>query len=117
MATSAPLATSARPALARPPRSRSVANGGGIQKWTFNGTTWILGATFSAVTSGTATGYRGLTGVMLNGQVTLVGTTTEAVSNRVVVFVDTGSGSPTGALIATSPATANYRGVALQPHD
>jgi hypothetical protein len=96
---------------------RSVANGGGIQKWTFDGTTWTLGTTFSAVSSGTAVGYRGLTGVVLNGQVTLVGTTTEAVSNRVVVFVDPGSGSPTGTVIATSPSTGNYRGVALQPHD
>jgi hypothetical protein len=96
---------------------RTVASGGGIQKWTFNGATWTLAATFSAVNSGTATGYRGLAGAVLNGQVTLVGTTTEATANRVVVFVDPGSGSPTGTVIATSPPTANYRGVALQPHN
>lgn len=96
---------------------RAVTGGGGIQKWTFNGTTWTLVGTFSAVSSGTATGYRGLTGTLLNGQPTLVGTTTEATANRVVVFVDTGSGSPTGTVIATSPSTANYRGVVLQPHN
>jgi hypothetical protein len=74
--------------------NRSVASGGGIQKWTFNGSIWSLSATFSGVSSGSAVGYHGVAGTILNGNVVLMGTTNEATGNRVVVFIDTGSGMP-----------------------
>jgi hypothetical protein len=96
---------------------RAPGSGGGIQKWELVGGTWVLDYTLSALNSGsgTATGYRGLAGTILNGQVTLVATTTDTTGNRVVVFVDTGSGS-LGTTIGTSSASSNYRGVALSPH-
>jgi hypothetical protein len=91
---------------------RASASGGGIQKWTFNGTTWTLGITLTAGT----TGFRGLAGVVTGANVTLIATTTAATANTVVAFVDDGSAAPAGTVIATAPALTVYRGIAFAPH-
>jgi hypothetical protein len=91
---------------------RAVASGGGIQKWTFDGTTWTLASTFN---SGLATGTRGLTGFVTGANVTLVATTAEASQNKLVVVVDDGSASPAAAVVATAGANTVFRGVALSP--
>jgi hypothetical protein len=103
---------------------RAVASGGGLQKWTFDGTTWALAATSSAVSGGTATGFRGLAGVASGGSVTLFATSSvegaNGTQNRLVKFVDAvpfgaSSSALTGTSIATAPANTAFRGVALSP--
>ena len=90
------------------------ANDQGIQKWTLSGGTWGRDTSF-AVTP--AIGYRGLAAlVTANDVVTLVATTAEATNNRIYVFVDSGSGSPTSTLMGTSATNTLYRGVAFSPH-
>jgi hypothetical protein len=90
---------------------RAVASGGGIQKWTSNGTTWALGPTFAQGTSG----FRGLAGVVTGANVTLIATTAGASANAVVAFVDDGVTTPVGTVLATAPANTAYRGIAFTP--
>lgn len=85
---------------------------GGIQKYTLAGGTWTLQSTFNA---GITTGVRGLTGVVTGANVTLIATTTETSQNKVVVFVDDGSASPTATVVATAGMNTVFRGVALTP--
>jgi hypothetical protein len=93
---------------------RTVAGGGGIQKWTYNGTTWTLVTTFNADAT---THFRGVAGrVLAGGAVELYVTTTEASANRLMEMVDDGT-SPSTIFItmATAPANTLYRGVAFSP--
>jgi len=89
---------------------RAVASGGGIQKWSWNGTTWSLTKTF---TSGITTGVRGLAAEVVAGKVVVYATTTEATQNKLVKLVDDGSASPTIATLSTAAANTAYRGVAM----
>ena len=84
--------------------------GGGIQKWTFDGTTWNLAYTLSP---GSTTGIRHLLAIEAPAGVVLVGGTTDSYNSIVRVF-DTGDGSAITTLV---PAGTNiaYRGVALPP--
>ncbi len=92
---------------------RSTASGGGIQKWTNNGTTWTLAATFN---TGFPTGVRGLAAFATGTTVTLFATTTESSANELVSIVDDGTTPPASAtLLATAGANTAYRGVALSP--
>jgi len=95
----------------------TVANGGGIQKWTLSGGTWMKGITMLDP-GAVPVGFRGLLGTVTGTtgtDITLVAVTSEPVANRIVKFVDTGSGTPTGTLISTAGANTAYRGVALAP--
>jgi hypothetical protein len=87
----------------------------GIEKWTLaqGATSWARVATFNL---SPAVDFKGVAGLVTGNNVTLIGTTDEGTSSRIVVFVDTGTGSPTGSVIATSAAGQIYRGVALSPH-
>jgi len=85
---------------------------GGIQKWTFDGTTWTLVHTFA---SGLTNAVRGLTGFVSGSNVVLVVTTNEATANNLMMLVDDGSASPTATLITTAPTGTQFRGVALAP--
>ncbi|MFM8401106.1 MAG: hypothetical protein ACKOAH_25050, partial [Pirellula sp.] len=98
---------------------RTVA-GGGLQKWTFNGTSWssswallVNGSNALSVTAGSGfAGMRGLTGSFSNGTATLYATTTEASNNRLISIVDTGASTPTSATqLATAGANYVFRGV------
>ena len=89
---------------------RSPPNGG-IQKWTFDGTTWTLATTLNAGSSGA----RGLTAFVTGANVTLVATTGEATQNHLVALVDDGSASPQLATVATASANTMFHGVALAP--
>lgn len=93
-------------------KASGAAMPGGIQKYTLVGGAWTLQGTFNA---GITTGLRGLTGLVTGATVTLIATTTGASQNHVVVFVDDGSMSPTGTLIATAGVNSVFRGVALTP--
>ena len=90
---------------------RIASSGGGIQKWTFNGTTWSLANT---LTLGT-TGFRGLAGVVTGANVTLLATSTLNSANTLVRFIDDGSAAPVGTVIATAPTNTVYRGIAFAP--
>ncbi|HEU4326790.1 MAG TPA: CARDB domain-containing protein [Roseiflexaceae bacterium] len=89
---------------------RSIASGGGLQKWTFNGSTWTLAYTLS---SGLAGGLRGLTGISGANPV-LYATTADASANKLVTITDTGAGAAFTTL-ATAPTNTIFRGVALAP--
>ncbi len=89
----------------------SVAAGGGIQKWTFDGSIWYLTTTF---TDGLGTaGVRGLAAEAQGANIVLYATTTEPTGNRLVRVVDDDSASPAATVIATAAANTVYRGVAL----
>jgi len=89
---------------------RTVANGGGIQKWSWNGTTWSLAKTF---TSGITTGVRGLAAEVVAGKVIIYATTTETTQNKLVKLVDDGSASPAITTLSTAAVNTVYRGVAM----
>lgn len=92
---------------------RALASGGGISKWTFNGTTWSASA--ATFNMGLTTGVRGLTAFPTGNTVTIVATTTETSQNKIFVIVDDGTMNPTGTLVATAPQFEVFRGVALSP--
>jgi len=91
----------------------SQANGGGIQKWVFDGSTWSKIATF---TNGTSTGFRGVMAVPDGANVIVLGTTSGTSANLVLKYVDDGvNTAPTGAVLATAPGGTIFRGIALAP--
>ena len=87
----------------------------GIEKWTLaqGATSWSRVATFNLTP---AVDFKGVAGLVTGNNITLIGTTDEGTSSRIVVFVDTGATSATGSVIGTSTAGHIYRGVALSPH-
>jgi len=89
---------------------RAIASGGGIQRWSWNGTTWSLTKTF---TNGITTGVRGLAAEVVAGKVVVYATTTEATQNKLVKLVDDGSASPAITTLSTAAANTVYRGVAM----
>jgi len=93
--------------------------GGGLQKWTFNGTSWsnswallVNASNTLSPTAGTGfAGLRGLTGSYAGGTATLFATTTETSNNRLISIIDAGS-TPTAATgVATAGANYVFRGV------
>ena len=94
----------------------SDGSGGGVQKWTFDGSSWTRVATFSTVNaSPTSAAFRGLAGIVTGANVSIVASTAEADANRLVVFIDDGSASPVGQVIAKAAANTAFRGIALSP--
>lgn len=93
--------------------------GGGLQKWTFNGTSWssawalLVNASnnLSATSGAGFAGLRGLTGSYAGGTATLFATTTETSNNRLISIIDAGT-TPTAAMgVATAGANYVFRGV------
>ena len=87
--------------------------GAGVQKWTFDGSIWTQVDTLNL---SVPVGFRGLAGFASGGTVTLMASTAETGSDRLVVFVDDGVSTPTATAVATSPANTVFRGVAPSPH-
>lgn len=96
--------------------------GGGLQKWTFNGTAWVnsYSLLFNAATSGlTGTagsgivGIRGLTGGYddTTGAFTLFATTADASNNKIVSVVDNGTAPTTFTTLASAGANFAFRGI------
>lgn len=85
---------------------RTIANGGGIQKWALVAGTWVLQYTLS---SGTTSGCRGLTGFVQNGVTTLWATVASS-PTQVVSIVDAGPGSVATPVAAAAANTA-FRGI------
>ncbi len=91
---------------------RSIASGGGVQRWTYSGTTWTLGATFNV---GITSGARGLT-AWPDGPDMVIAAVTAENPSRVVLFRDRPGMPTTAALpIATAPTNTQFRGVVLAP--
>ncbi len=93
----------------------SAANGGGIQKWTFDGTTWTLA--YTLLNNGTATtGTRGLAGTVDgSGNAVLFATTSiSSTANTLIEVIDTGANA-TATLLATAPTGDAFRGVEFLP--
>jgi hypothetical protein len=86
---------------------------GGIEKWSYNGTTWVR------VGIAAAAGVRGLTGVVSNGSVTLYGATGSPNPGTLYLFTDSagagGAISGTATVLATVATNEDFRGVALVP--
>lgn len=87
--------------------------GGGIRKLSFDGTSWIARGIIAGV-------FRGLTGSIQAGNVTLYVTSTVAAQNVLQSYTDTAAfnaniAGGTLATIATSPAATAFRGVAFVP--
>ncbi len=87
--------------------------GGGIQKWTFSGSTWSLAYTLLNNGS-TTTSTRGLAVDWSGANPVIYATTTATSANNLIKVVDTGSGS-TATTIATAPTFTVYRGVDFTP--
>lgn len=90
---------------------RTIANGGGIQRWVYNGSTWTNEATFGDGTSG----VRGLAATIEGNGVRIIATTAEASANRVLSIYDEPGVAPTIVAIATAPTNTLYRGIAFAP--
>jgi hypothetical protein len=86
---------------------RTIANGGGIQKWTQTADVWSLAYTLN-VDAGN--GVRGLTGTLVDGQTVLYATTAQNSANRILTVTDLGAGSPM-TLLATAPTSTVFRGL------
>ena len=88
----------------------SVATGGGIQKWTFDGiSSWSHQYT---LTNGPC---RGLTGTVDgNGNAVLYATPAANSANTLITMTDTGSNAPV-TILATAPTNTVFRGVAFAP--
>jgi len=88
----------------------SAANGGGIQKWEFDGNTWSL--QYILLNTGTTTtAVRGLIGVADGANVNLFATT----GSSLIGIVDTGVNTSTFATIASAGANYAFRGIAFTP--
>jgi hypothetical protein len=92
---------------------RSVATGGGIQKWTLSGSTWSLAYTLGTGT-GSTVGARGLAVDFSGANPVLFATTAETSLDRLITITDAGSGSAATTL-ATAPANEIFRGVDFVP--
>jgi hypothetical protein len=93
---------------------RTVASGGGIQKWTYNGTIWTLSTTFN---NGLTAGMRGLTARLVGTSVELFGTTADNTLNKLVRVLDDGTASPAFTTLATAGTNTAFRGVAFAPEN
>jgi hypothetical protein len=90
---------------------RTIANGGGIQRWVYDGFSWTNDVTFGDGTSG----VRGLAARIEGTGVRIIATTSEAPTNRILSIFDEPGFSPTIIPIASSPTNTVYRGVAFAP--
>ncbi len=91
---------------------RSIANGGGIQKWINTAGTWTLAYTLS---TGTTSGAFGVVADFSGTNPKVYATTAQSGSNRLIAIHDIGINS-TATVLATAPSSnANFRGLAFSP--
>jgi hypothetical protein len=89
--------------------------GGGITKWTFNGTTWSAAYLLS---NGLTAGCRGVTGKVVGGVATLYVVSADGVTstsgNKIMTVTDTDA-SASFSTILTAPGNTVFRGVDFAP--
>jgi hypothetical protein len=111
--------------------SGTETNGGGLYKWTFDGTNWnqvttwrvtdgTFGADAGANLSGNAIGFRGLAGFATGNQVTLMATSGNVNGNpdSLVLLMQENASSttaPVPTMFAPTSPTQVLRGVAITP--
>lgn len=99
---------------------RTTANGGGVQRWVYDGTNFVLDATMPITTTGGNGGARGLAASFDAGtnSVTVWATSASGTSS-LVSFTDqltaTSGAFSTLLTLATAPTNTAFRGVALAP--
>ncbi|HEV7427102.1 MAG TPA: lamin tail domain-containing protein, partial [Thermoanaerobaculia bacterium] len=94
---------------------RATASGGGLQKWTFDGTTWTLRGT---LTAGLSNGLRGLTGSVSGTNVTFYATDAAGTTHLVTATDTSGPAATingTFTTVATAAANTAFRSVAFAP--
>ena len=89
---------------------RTIANGGGIQRWDWNGSSWAL--TYTLNPGGT--GARGLAVDFSGANPIIYATTTETSNTRLVKITDTGALSASSDL-ATAGLNKAFRGLEFAP--
>lgn len=94
---------------------RSIVNGGGIQKWAFDGSSWSLQYTLGTGASSTV-GARGITVDWSGVDPVIYATTGEGTStpNRIIGITDMGAGSA-ATLLATAGSAQFFRGISYIP--
>ncbi|MEI6882440.1 MAG: hypothetical protein WCK82_14065, partial [Bacteroidota bacterium] len=92
---------------------RSIANGGGIQKWTLSGGVWSLAYTLTTG-SGSTVGARGVIADFSGTDPIVYATTAEGTLNRLIKITDNGSGA-VAATLATATTNTIFRGIAFAP--
>lgn len=97
---------------ARAANTTTATLGGGVQKWTFNGTTWTLANTFNSMLMA---GARGITGYLDGSQPRLIVTSDDNTATRLLAIRDDGTATPPTTLLATAPTNMVFKGVALAP--
>ncbi len=97
---------------------RTHANGGGLQKWTFNAGTWTKIDTFQGGLPG-STGIRGMTGKVNGSGNAEIYVITGGSPIQIMKIVDDGSGSAllSFSSIATVATNTAFRGIAFAPED
>jgi len=93
--------------------------GGGLNKYTFNGTSWTnqwsllqnVNGTLSPTTATNFAGIRGLAGSFANGIATLYATTTESNNNRLISIIDAGTTPTTFTTLQSAGTNFVFRGV------
>jgi hypothetical protein len=95
---------------------RSIASGGGIQKWTRADTAspFTLATTFGTGT-GSTTGARGLAVDYSSVNPTVYATTAEPTANRLISFSDVSGTATSFVTIDVASSNTIYRGVAFTP--
>lgn len=87
-------------------------SGGGVQKWTFDGNTWTLKATFA---NGLTTGVNNVTADAVGMNVVVIAVTAES-PTRLVRYIDDGNNlTPMATALATAQPNTQFRGIALSP--
>ena len=92
---------------------RTIAAGGGIQKWTRTGSTWSLAYTLATGTSSTV-GTRGLCIDWSGANPVAYATTAESSANRIISITDAGASSAATTL-ATAATNTIFRGISFTP--
>jgi hypothetical protein len=90
---------------------RASANGGGVQRWHFDGSNWNLDYT---LTSNMPNGARYVTADFSGANPVVYAVTGEDPNNKLVSLVDTGAGA-TGTVLAMAGASQNFRGIRFGP--
>lgn len=92
--------------------TRSINSGGGVQKWTYDGQTWTLKATFA---QGITSPPYFVTAAKVGNDVVVIASVQES-PNRLVRYIDDGQNmNPNGFALTTAQPSTNFRGVAVSP--
>ncbi|MFO0935005.1 MAG: PEP-CTERM sorting domain-containing protein [Gemmataceae bacterium] len=90
---------------------RDTTNGGGIQKWTFDGTSWTLAGVFTNL-DGTV-GAKGLAVEFVGPNPILYATTASVDANKLIKLIDTGDFAASSTVLATADANNGFRDVVI----